>query len=344
METQNTAMEAETLEHSPDPSRSTAFTWQLGQGPLTYFAVDQAFVTLPPTVPEVVPGFFAGTVGMLVAPGGTGKSSWALLLALSVATGHDLVGMRSQSKDHQWVAGPVLFWSVQDPPAMLHRRIYGIGHWMQQQQGKVAGRAFQQEAAQHLKVVTNLPQKVVLNPDSPLGWTVLRQAVQAEALRFIIIDPLRSFHTGEENDSRAMSGLFKQFDTLARTTNTAVLVIHHTAKGRVGGQADTARGSGVLTNDVRWQAHLTDMDPKRCWMRANGRAVQSHEASRFICWHGAKQNYAAREPDQWYERVGDLLVPVALTAIKSAQSKRSGREEQGKEGGQRDPSERPSDL
>lgn len=134
METQ-TAIDVETPGKSPNqlPASRTQSTWQLGQGPLTYFAVNEAFATLPPTVPEVVPGFFAGTVGMLVAPGGTGKSSWALLLALSVATGHDLVGMRSQSEDHQWVAGPVLFWSVQDPPAMLHRRIYGIGHWMQQQ-------------------------------------------------------------------------------------------------------------------------------------------------------------------------------------------------------------------
>lgn len=47
--------------------------------------ISQAFEVLPPPIDFIWPGFIAGTVGALVAPGATGKSYWALQAAMSVA-------------------------------------------------------------------------------------------------------------------------------------------------------------------------------------------------------------------------------------------------------------------
>lgn len=44
-----------------------------------------AFRLPPPELDFVWPGFLAGTVGALVAPGATGKSFWALEAAMSIA-------------------------------------------------------------------------------------------------------------------------------------------------------------------------------------------------------------------------------------------------------------------
>ena len=61
-----------------------------------------AFENEPPALDFIWPGFLAGTVGALVAPGATGKSFWALEAAMSVAcgaavdckaAGGDLVGL-----------------------------------------------------------------------------------------------------------------------------------------------------------------------------------------------------------------------------------------------------------
>ncbi|KGR50635.1 hypothetical protein OC00_12040 [Xanthomonas vasicola] len=55
-----------------------------------------AFEHEPPILDFIRPGFLAGTVGALVAQGGTGKSFWALEAAMSIArsvAGGDLVGL-----------------------------------------------------------------------------------------------------------------------------------------------------------------------------------------------------------------------------------------------------------
>ncbi|MDR2880919.1 MAG: flavodoxin-dependent (E)-4-hydroxy-3-methylbut-2-enyl-diphosphate synthase, partial [Azoarcus sp.] len=55
-----------------------------------------AFKNEPPVLDFIWPGFLAGTVGALVAPGATGKSFWALEAAMSIAcsvAGGDLIGL-----------------------------------------------------------------------------------------------------------------------------------------------------------------------------------------------------------------------------------------------------------
>ncbi len=202
--------------------------------------VMRALRSAPPKMEEILPGFYVGTLGMLVAPGGTGKSSWALALALSVATNTDLVGLRPRDS-HAWVQGRVL--------------------------------------------------------------------------------SFRSFHWADENVSDRMSAIFKHLDALVRDSRTALLIVHHTAKGRSGDQAWTARGSGVLTNDVRWQGHLVEMTETEGphWIDpATGRPINSERAHRWVRWHGAKQNYDTRHPDQWYRRDAEgVLVPIRLSPAKS---------------------------
>ena len=44
-----------------------------------------AFENEPPALDFIWPGFLAGTVGALVAPGATGKSFWALEAAMAIA-------------------------------------------------------------------------------------------------------------------------------------------------------------------------------------------------------------------------------------------------------------------
>ena len=63
-----------------------------------------AFTNEPPELDFIWPGFLAGTVGALFAPGATGKSFFALEAAMSIAcsvAGGDLVGL---APAHRWAA------------------------------------------------------------------------------------------------------------------------------------------------------------------------------------------------------------------------------------------------
>jgi len=58
-----------------------------------------SFEAYPPESDFIWPGFMAGTVGALVAPGATGKSFWALEAAMSIAcsvAGGDLMGLHPE--------------------------------------------------------------------------------------------------------------------------------------------------------------------------------------------------------------------------------------------------------
>jgi len=61
--------------------------------------VGYRFETPPPDLDFVWPGFLAGSVGALVAPGATGKSFWALEAMMSIAcsvAGGDLAGLNPE--------------------------------------------------------------------------------------------------------------------------------------------------------------------------------------------------------------------------------------------------------
>lgn len=86
--------------------------------------IENAFENEPPVLDFIWPGFLAGTVGALVAPGATGKSYFSLEAAMSIAcsvSGGDLldiVPVRS---------GRVVYMAGEDPATALLQRIYAIG-------------------------------------------------------------------------------------------------------------------------------------------------------------------------------------------------------------------------
>lgn len=88
-----------------------------------------AFTNEPPELDFIWPGFLAGTVGALVAPGATGKSFFALEAAMSIAcsvAGGDLVGLAPAH------TGRVVYLAGEDPQPALVRRVHAIGQHLNQ--------------------------------------------------------------------------------------------------------------------------------------------------------------------------------------------------------------------
>lgn len=83
-----------------------------------------AFEHEPPELDFILPGFLAGTVGALIAPGATGKSYFAMEAAMGIArsvAGADLLDLRPSHH------GPVVYFAAEDPAPALIRRLHAIG-------------------------------------------------------------------------------------------------------------------------------------------------------------------------------------------------------------------------
>lgn len=263
-----------------------------------------AFASEPPKQDFILPGFLAGTVGALVAPGSTGKSMLALQLACAVAS--DLPETNTTGLNiHQH--GPVLYLNLEDPPGEIQRRVHALGgRFSQEARESVA-------AGLHLSARQGVPTDVM----SEKFMAALLRA--AEGKRLIIIDTLSRCHGLDENDNGAMSQLVARLEMVVRQTGAGLLYLHHTSKAAAlagqGGLAQAARGASALIDNARWCGNLMKMtvEEAQALKQSSGMPIGEEFRRFFVRYEIGKQNYGQVEGGQWYERtVGGILRPVEL--------------------------------
>jgi len=250
----------------------------------------------PAELDFVLPGLLAGTVGMLVSAGATGKTMLAHQLAVLVACGLDTLHLEGRFE-----LGRVVYLTAEDPAPVLHRRLHAIG--------------------QH---ITNAQQRQLLQQNFQIGDLIGRGADLLDqswltsfkrlvtGARLVVFDTTRRFHAGDENDSGEMAQLLSALERLCREAGTTILCLHHTSKsGAREGAAEqqAARGSSVLTDNARLQINLAGMT------EAEAKTFQVDEAMRrsFVRLIYPKVNYAAAPADRWLRRgPGGVLTPAHL--------------------------------
>jgi len=279
-----------------------------------------AFEHEPPVLDFIWPGFLAGTVGALVAPGATGKSFWALEAAMSIAcsvVGGDLLGL---APSH---SGSVLYLAGEDPAPALVRRIHFIGKHLDS-----GARAA-------------IAEGLTLEPIMGKGFDVMN-ARQFEALtehgqghRLIVFDTLSRIHRMDENSNSDMSNLLSRLEQLAERTGASVLFLHHVSKGSardgLADQQQAARGASALIDNARWcgyVAKMADDEAKRLSDRPHDRLPIGQERRGYFVRFGvSKQNYDTTPVERWYQRQeGGVLLPVQL--LDAAGEKRGSRRDE----------------
>lgn len=280
-----------------------------------------AFENDPPALDFVWPGFLAGTVGALVAPGGAGKSFWALEAAMAVAgrdaPGSDLLGLEPSRP------GRVVYFAGEDPQPILVCRIHAVGkHLPGQAHSVIAGRM--------------TVKSVVGQCMNMMGEQTLRQVIEeCSGARLIVLDTLSRMHSLDENSNGDMARLVSRLERIALETGASVLYLHHVTKGstKEGGadQQQAARGASALVDNVRWcgfVAPMTCEEASRLCADTEG-AVPIGEGRRkhFVRFGVSKQNYGHTPADRWYLRGSDgVLLPVALAAAGARGRRKAHRE------------------
>lgn len=280
----------------------------------------RCYQTTPKPREYVLPGLIPGTVGSIVSPGGQGKSMLALMLAHHVAGGVDLLNFG------RFHTGPTVYLSAEDSEDILHERLHELGSRLDEGQ---------QEACAAALTIEDLTKHTpdLLNGNHAEKW---RESVEdlAQGSRLLFLDTLRSFHSGDENDSRAMAVLIGHIRAIAARTHCAIVFLHHTSKAMAvhgqGDQQQAARGSSVLTDNARWQAYLagmTDEESKRLSCRTDGQPI-GEEKGYFVRFGISKQNYGAPFNEKWFQRgKGGILEPVTLSPASKEEKPRRRRDD-----------------
>lgn len=269
----------------------------------------------------VFPGFPLGCVGSLVSPGGTGKSFFALQRALEVAIGRDLK------------RGGVLYLPAEDHPDEIGKRLQAISRAFEltPQEKDLAGENFilwpllgeapdlleeQKEGRPLLEAISSIASGRALDDDP---------------LRLIIFDTLRRFSYADENDGGAMSKVLSAMETLCKRLSCSCIFLHHTSKSAaLNGQVDTqqaARGSSVLTDNIRYQEFLRVMTKEEAEKLCEDGYPVGEERKKYVEWGVSKQNYGQPVDNLWLKRNDDgVLLPVILEKAESSK-KRSSKDE-----------------
>ena len=270
--------------------------------PLHPLDLTWAFQSELPPLDFVLPGLLPGTFGLLVAPGGTYKSSVALDMAISLAVGRPAAGgLFSAPKP-----GKVVFLAGEESDRLLAERL----------------RTMVRDGEQ---VSPALHENLILLPMSGESCTLVSggrptalydelKAVCGGA-RLVIIDPVRRMHDGDENASSDMTHFVVAMEQLARVSGAAVLGLHHAnrASSSDAGSQHAARGSSALVDGARWQMNLSRMDEKT----ASSMMVSEAERPHYVAVDYAKTNYLSPRPRCWLKRQPDGgFALAALTPAK----------------------------
>ena len=257
-------------------------------------------------------GLLAGTVGGIIAPGGAGKSFLGLGICTCLTT-KDILGLNIEPQDHQ-----VCYVTAEDPKQILeHRALSLASHLNPQERERI------QKFVTLQSIHGTTPCLINSKGERDEQW-IGRLKRAATGKRLLIIDPLRKFHQGEENDSGHMTLLTQVLDEVASQTDCAILFLHHankltTLSGQGGSQA-ASRGSSALVDNIRYQLNLMGMTEQE----AQALGVDKECRSRFVKLIGSKANYAENVEDHWLRRAeGGVLVKAVLdTPEKVKQAKK----------------------
>ncbi|SAK66246.1 Regulatory protein RepA [Caballeronia calidae] len=253
--------------------------------------IRHTLLTTPPALDHVLPGLLAGTLGVLVAPGGAGKTMLLTQIGCAIASGQPILGGALNGSKSS--PARVVLFLAEETAVIMHHRLHGAAQQLQEDMA-CRSRECRQALLEGLSSQMNI---------YPLGGhgslanfaggskeyrALLELCIGA---RLVIVDPLRRFHEGDENDSAAMTAIVTTFQRFAHESGAAVLIAHHANRVSMtsggGEQAYASRGSTALTDGVRWQANLSPVSGPL----ASERGIDKSELRQFVRLDLPKSNY-----------------------------------------------------
>jgi len=202
-----------------------------------------------PTPDCIVADYLFADVAVLVAPGGTGKTTMVLYEAVLIVLGRDLYGMRVLKP------GPVVIVTAEDSREILIARLREVVNYLELSE-------------QHVRVI----QSSVLILDVSGNVRRLTKATDSGAIEpaaftddlvaglvpikpvLVVIDPTVSFGTSEARVNDNEQALIESGRRIRNALNCCIRFIHHTGKGNARDATTdhySGRGGSALADGAR---------------------------------------------------------------------------------------------
>jgi len=290
----------------------------------------------PPKLNHILPGLLAGTVGALVAPGGTGKTMLLLQTALAVATATPLCGGLFDDVPPE-CARPitplkVVFVTAEEPEEVIWHRLHAAMRQLLPSTHPLLDKNAAEELLDmlarnlHVYAMLGKPGTTLFDGDHARTLALQQLTEACDGAGLVLLDPLRQFHRGDENDSGAVTAVVQGLQALAARTGASVVVAHHTNRVSTnmgtGDTAGAARGSTALTDGVRWQLNLSRVSKEV----AREHGINAGDEGRFVRVDFAKVNYLPPLPSRILKRgAGGALSVYALDTVRRSENSRAPR-------------------
>jgi AAA domain len=244
-----------------------------------------------------------GETTVIGSPGGAGKSSLAIGMAICAATNRDLLGEKIRGGSNL----KALVVNGEDSTDEIRRRVFAfcLAHGIVEGDLKNLTFVGADDAwVQQISFLTTNEKGASAFNQS--GLDALQRALDALHPDVIVLDPLVSFcGGGNMNDNAVMSLAMRRLKEIAARYKCAVLIVHHTRKGGDAGNVETISGAAAITNLARraiMPAPLTDDDGKRF-------GILPSERPQYFKLVDAKSNLVPRAADSPLYRLHSVELP-----------------------------------
>jgi RecA-family ATPase len=233
-----------------------------------------------------------GTVATIIAPGGSGKTTWLATAALSVATGRQLIG------EKVW-GGPsaVWIWNLEDDLDELARLIEASCIHHDIQSSDFSGRLFVNSGMDGSPLCTTVTDSSGTRLHEPVYEAIKAQILHL-GVGLLVIDPFVSSHSADENMNMEVDRVVKAWARVAKDADCCILLAHHTNKaGSVDVTTTSARGASALTNAGRTVLVVNRMstDTAKSW------SISDQDRRHYIVVRDDKHNRAPAEEGSWFK-------------------------------------------
>jgi AAA domain len=203
----------------------------------------------------VIPGLLMlKQVTVIVAPSGAGKSLLTIQVGIACAHNRPWAGWRPRSQFR------VLFINTEDDIDEMKRRLAAAARTMTNiDQNMLADEFLIAEPVEGM-VVARFDNRTKTLVRTPLLEKVI-ETILLNKISVVFVDPFAETFEGDENSNSELKWAGMLWREVARRTNAAVCLIHHTKKYSTGmaGDVDAARGAGALIGIARIVSTLFPM-------------------------------------------------------------------------------------
>ena len=193
----------------------------------------------------IVPGLLLRrNVTILVAPPGSGKSLLTLQMALMMGTGKSWGGWRPRAQVKTLVI------NAEDDNDEMCRRLYAAGQEMGLKPEELSERVAVAEAPGDI-IVAKADSRTKTVVKQPMVKRLVKTVIE-NGFDVLVVDPFAETFEGDENSNSELKWAAVLWRDIARQTNAAVMLVHHTRKFNAeAGDMDSARGGGALVGVAR---------------------------------------------------------------------------------------------